>query len=131
MKKIDFTWKEFDKALEYLYEQIMSNTNGNEFDSIYGIERGGLILAVCLSHKLNIPLVRKIGRDTLIVDDINDTGKTLLELGKKNVLPAIATIHSKESSVIDSDYVYKLVENDVWVIYPWELWDSITKKDNE
>ena len=44
---------------------------------IYGIPRGGLCLAVALSHKLNIELLKEPRNNILIVDDIYDSGETL------------------------------------------------------
>ena len=46
-------------------------------DSVMGLPRGGLIPAVMISHELGIPLVINPTKNTLVVDDINDTGHTL------------------------------------------------------
>ena len=48
-----FTWSEFDKAVE----QIANKCKLLEFSGIYGVPRGGLCLAVALSHKLKINLI--------------------------------------------------------------------------
>ena len=48
-----------------------------KISNIYGIPRGGLCLAVALSHKLNIKISKKPTKYTLIVDDIFETGMTL------------------------------------------------------
>ena len=44
---------------------------------VYGIPRGGLIVAVLVSHKLGIPLITSLrdmyGKKFLVVDDIVDT----------------------------------------------------------
>ena len=45
-----FTWSEFDKSVEYIADKCKIL----EFSGIYGVPRGGLCLAVALSHKLNI-----------------------------------------------------------------------------
>ena len=45
-----FTWSEFDKSVE----QIANKCRFKEFSGIYGVPRGGLCLAVALSHKLKI-----------------------------------------------------------------------------
>ena len=52
--------------------------------SVAGVPRGGLILAVLLSHQLGIPLVyvEEATPSTLLVDDLADTGETLLEYRK-------------------------------------------------
>jgi len=47
-----FTWSEFDKSVEH----ISKKCKFLEFSGIYGVPRGGLCLAVALSHKLKINL---------------------------------------------------------------------------
>ena len=51
--KINFTWNEFDKSVE----QIANKCSFKEFSGIYGVPRGGLCLAVALSHKLKIEVL--------------------------------------------------------------------------
>ena len=50
------------------------------FEGVYGIPRGGSLLAVMLSHKLDITYItdfRKVDDgDIIVIDDIVDTGKT-------------------------------------------------------
>ena len=48
-----FTWSEFDKSVEY----ITNNCKNLKLSGIYGVPRGGLCLAVALSHKLKIKLI--------------------------------------------------------------------------
>ena len=48
-----FTWREFDKSVE----NIANKCKFLEFSGIYGVPRGGLCLAVALSHKLKLNLV--------------------------------------------------------------------------
>jgi len=48
-----FTWSEFDKSVE----EIADKCRFKEFSGIYGVPRGGLCLAVALSHKLKINLI--------------------------------------------------------------------------
>ena len=70
---INFNWKDLDGAVK-----IASNKYKNKkFTGVYGIPRGGLCLAVSLSHYLNIPLLELPQDNCLIVDDIYDSGKTL------------------------------------------------------
>ena len=68
-----FTWKEFDESVE----QIVNKCKFKEFSGIYGIPRGGLCLAVALSHKLEINLISEPKKNSLIVDDVCETGITL------------------------------------------------------
>ena len=52
-----FTWSEFDKSVDYIADQCKNW----KLSGIYGIPRGGLCLAVALSHKLNIKLIDGLG----------------------------------------------------------------------
>ena len=81
MGKHYIDWGEIDSLIFRLMYQIKES--GLKFKNIYGVPRGGLIPAVILSHKLNIPLVKgDIGPDTLVIDDICDSGETLDKLVK-------------------------------------------------
>ena len=68
-----FTWSEFDKSVE----EIADKCSFKHFSGIYGVPRGGLCLAVALSHKLKIELISKPVKNSLIVDDVYETGITL------------------------------------------------------
>ena len=82
MGKHYIDWVEIDSLIFRLIYQIKES--GLKFKNIYGVPRGGLIPTVILSHKLNLPLVKgDIGPDTLIIDDICDSGETLDKLVKK------------------------------------------------
>lgn len=126
MEKEYITWRNVDDAVTTLAHRIKES--GIEITSIYGLPRGGLIPAVMLSHKLDIPLFRS-GYDvllgtTLIVDDICDTGETLEKYAKY----PIATIHYKETAVIEPMFWYAIVGN-VWVSYPWENYNAEAIQD--
>ena len=90
--------------------------------------RGGLPIAVSLSHRLHLPLLmdyydRKIVTDKkiLVVDDIADTGHTLKDFENKHNI--IWTFHYHEQSIIEPDYwIHK--KDDDWIVYPWELNNS-------
>ena len=53
---------------------------GKDFKGVFGVPRGGSLLAVMLSHKLDIPYITDFWRvgdgDIVVIDDIADTGKT-------------------------------------------------------
>ena len=54
-----------------------NTTETPTIDSVTGIARGGLIPAVMVSHKLDLPYVDAVGPNTLVIDDIADSGVTL------------------------------------------------------
>ena len=68
-----FTWGEFDKSVE----QIANKCRFKDFSGIYGVPRGGLCLAVALSHKLKIELISQPTKNSLIVDAVSYTHLTL------------------------------------------------------
>ena len=68
-----FTWSEFDESVE----KIANKCKFKKFSGIYGVPRGGLCLAVALSHKLKIELISEPLKNSLIVDDVYETGLTL------------------------------------------------------
>jgi hypoxanthine phosphoribosyltransferase len=127
MEKRFLTWEYIDNAMSDLASKIKES--GITITSIYGLPRGGLIPAVMLSHKLNIPLF-KSGYDVLvgsvlIVDDICDTGETL----EKYTNYPIATIHHKQTAMVEPMFYYSLVRGNAWIVYPWENDDSETIAD--
>jgi len=87
-----YTWLEFDKAVIGLSLDIYKS--GFKPNTIIGIQRGGIPLAVSLSHTLNCGLAivhTKVPdpfahleidwqKPILVVDDINDTGTTFHEI---------------------------------------------------
>lgn len=61
----------------------------------------------------------------LIVDDVSDTGTTIIETIKiaKKLKPKLlitATLHYKPRTKKMPDIFAQKVENDVWIVYPWD-----------
>ena len=63
-----FTWSEFDKSVE----EIADKYRFREFSGIYGVPRGGLCLAVALSHKLKIETLHSYVPSSLKNEKLND-----------------------------------------------------------
>jgi hypoxanthine phosphoribosyltransferase len=129
MDKLYLNWDDIEEAVVSLAYQI--KRRGTPVEAITGLPRGGLIPAVLLSHKLDIPYVSSDNdfegyEHVLIVDDICDTGETLKQYYQ--VFP-IATIHYKQTASIQPDFYYTLAPKDKWIVYPWEQKDSQTIPD--
>lgn len=134
MNKIFYTWTELENAVNYITNQIKERCY--QIDAIYGIPRGGLIVAVLLSHKLDKPLILDLliaqDKRILIVDDISDTGKTFLKLFDKlypremTYRPITASIHFKPGSRFVPDIYW--CETEDWIVYPWET-EATSKAD--
>ena len=108
-----FTWQEFDKSVEY----IANKCKNLEFAGIYGIPRGGLCLAVALSHKLKIKLISEPINNSLIVDDVYETGFTLNPLRKVEGAMFFVLFSKKEPTWWKA---VNISEKKEWIIFPWE-----------
>ena len=101
---------------------------GKDFKGVFGVPRGGSLLAVMLSHKMNIPYIDRfddVNESIIIIDDIVDTGKTFKKYKShpKSEKGCYVTIHEHKQSVVKPDYsvIYK---QDKWIVYPWETTNS-------
>jgi len=117
--KIYLSWDDIDELVNILCEKII--TELPNIDSIHGVKRGGLIPAVLISHKLNLPWSDVMYPNTLVVDDIADTGFTL-----KNIVGCYtATLHYKPHTSGFQPNIYAKAHNgDEYIYYPWEQDDS-------
>jgi hypothetical protein len=122
--KVDrsLSWKDYIGMIFKLEKLIRKS--GKKIDYIYGVPRGGFIPAVILSHALNIPIISNFmdGKDgtVLIVDDLVDTGKTVIDLiaMRKNMDVIVATLFKhKKCKVFPDIYV---TENTGWIRFPYE-----------
>ena len=102
---------------------------GKDFKGVFGIPRGGSLLAVMLSHKLDITYITDFWRvgdgDIVVIDDIADTGKTF-QFYKEQPETKDAhyvTIHEHKQSIVKPDYSV-LYKEDKWIVYPWETTNS-------
>ncbi len=116
-KKIYIEWGEIHELVNILCERIP--IDAPLADSIHGLSRGGLIPAVIISHQLDIPYTDTINKNTLVIDDICDTGKTL------NESPGWmhAVLHYKPTANFTPLCWGKEIGEE-WIVYPWEREDS-------
>ena len=119
-----FTWSEFDKSVDYISNQCKYWKSSG----IYGVPRGGLCLAVALSHKLDIPLINKPSKNTLIVDDVFETGTTLSNF--KNIEGANFFVLVSKKQPIWWNTVTISYKNE-WIVFPWENKDNELKEEVE
>ena len=108
-----FTWNDFDKSVE----QIADKCRLMEFSGIYGVPRGGLCLAVALSHKLKIELISKPIKNSLIVDDVYETGLTLTTF--KDIEGAMFFVLFSKIKPIWWNTVF-ISKKSQWIVFPWE-----------
>ena len=143
-----FTMIQMRQGLQNILDQL--NQQQWQPQVILGLNRGGCIPAIYLSHKLNVPhhvlnvslrdhadtpdlhTLEKVyawQKRILIVDDINDTGATfnyiMNNFGKPERLKFAVILHNTVSTYTDIDYkgfeINKL-QDPRWIVFPWEQW---------
>ena len=108
------SWDEFDQAVQLLASRFADSS----VTGVYGVPRGGLCLAVALSHAMDRPLLSSPDRSALIVDDVYETGRTLKELKAEVPQASFAVWVSKGTP---EWWTAALVaDSSEWVVFPWE-----------
>ena len=154
MEKIYFTIEEMIDSIRNISEQL---TNSN-FDPevIISVNRGGCVPGIYLSHYIDKPhevinielrdsnkepdlnsIKEKISQfsSVLIIDDINDSGKTIgvIKDLSNNLITKIhfAVLINKSESTSKVEFYGKTVDsklNDYWYVFPWENWWKLNEK---
>ena len=119
-----FTWNDFDKSVEY----IANKCKYSKLSGVYGVPRGGLCLAVALSHKLNIQLIEKPLKNSLIVDDVFETGFTLSNF--KNIEGANFFVLVSKKKPIWWNTVTLSYKKE-WIVFPWENKKNEIREETE
>ena len=121
MAKVYVTWEQVEQFVNLLEKSV-----GRDFTGVYGLPRGGLVLATMISHKYKIPMLMSPTPNCLIVDDICDTGESLLHYvknssGDKVQDYTIATLYYKENKLGVRPNYYQYIKGDNWIVFPWEM----------
>jgi hypoxanthine phosphoribosyltransferase len=141
MEKRIITYKEYGKLLDKLVETISKSDCIKDIKNVLGIYRGGLPIAVHLSHYFDWDFIEdhhfNISTDSfignlIVVDDIADTGKTLNDLnihynfsGQHHIWPSATLFYKKRSIYKPTFYVE---ETDKWIVFPWERLDEVPNR---
>ena len=139
--------EDFINSLSKIIKQI-ENSNWSP-NVIFSINRGGCIPGIYLSHHLNLkhkvidiqlrdnnrPPDLKIIKEkikefdnVLLVDDINDSGKTLkiiYDLNNPSKIINNATLIYNQESKVKTHFYGKMIkrsEDKNWYVFPWEEW---------
>ena len=154
MEKIYFTIEEMIDSIRNISEQLTRSNFDPEV--IISVNRGGCIPGIYLSHYINKKhevinielrdsnkepdlnsIKEKIRQfsSVLIIDDINDSGKTIgvIKDLSKNLTTKIhfAVLINKSQSTSKVEYYGKEVNskvNDYWYVFPWENWWKLNEK---
>jgi len=114
------TWDEYTLLVEELAEKIKNSGRG--YKALVGIPRGGLVLAVMISHILDIPLaydsrVAGQNKEILVVDDIADSGSTCYEVAGKCGIDTAAVYKYVGCKVEPTYFARSTVD---WIVFPYE-----------
>mgnify|MGYP003626913031 FL=1 len=143
MVKRTIDWNTIDLYVDSIIEQIRDK----KIDTVLGLARGGMIPATILAYRLGNNNLQQLGvrtRDVeatqfygnpalfgnvLVVDDINDSGKTFAEASKYldyhfdrgEINDVIFSACSRRYNSKWERGIYgSIIENDDWLVYPWE-----------
>ena len=119
--KVFVSWEDVNNYVEEVVKYVKENNI--KPSGVYGVPRGGLILATMLSYKLDIPLLLNAAKDCIIIDDIADSGRTLLHFTNNDTQfnkYFITTMYYQDRSMVKPDFYLYNKENK-WIVYPWEI----------
>lgn len=148
---MEFEWLSWSKGAE-MCEELAEMVKEVNPDILVGVSRGGLVPVRILSDKLainklgilGIQFYKKVGetkdfpeithdmplkidgKRILIVDDVADTGKSLVAakdyISRRGAAEIkTATLHYKPTSIIKPDYFVGVTT--AWIVYPWEQYE--------
>ena len=128
-----YDWNWVDEQIDKIGEKL-EGFEKPQF--ITGVPRGGLIPAVLMSHKFDIPFIGleaaktlpgDLKKKILVVDDIADSGNTLAQIQRHNF--RTATLARRYSSSFSPTFVGEDISDDHWLIFPWEQKSSKAIQD--
>lgn len=113
MLKKYVSWDEVEEFVDEVVIRYASRT----VSGVYGIPRGGSVLAVMISHGLNVPCLNAPHKNCIVVDDISDSGLTLQHSRQKGY--EIVTMYCHPETTVIPNF-YKMLKADEWIVFPWE-----------
>lgn len=128
-----YDWDWIEKQIDKIGEKLEAF---EKLQFITGVPRGGLIPAVLMSHKFDIPYIGleaaktlpgDLKKKILVVDDIADSGNTLAQIQRHNF--RTATLARRYSSSFSPTFVGEDILDDHWLIFPWEQKSSKAIQD--
>lgn len=106
-------YEEYNTIIDQMIGSIKKS--GIKIDNVYAIPRGGYYPAIRTANALNIPIVTELGNNTLVIDDLCDSGKTMSNYKNYNT----AAVFMKEHSQFVPTFFGKKIENE-WINFPDE-----------
>ena len=122
-RKVFVKWKDVEKYIDELCLEL--ERRNFRPTGVFGIPRGGLIFAVMLSHRLNIPMLASPMGNCIVVDDIADSGRSLVHYRQNDTMFLdtlfITTMYYSDRSMVKPDFYSKTKKSQGdWIVFPWE-----------
>jgi len=140
-----YTWYSICSRCEKIVKELKEKYTDIMDYEIVGISRGGLVPAVIIGNLLGIRKVYSLGLKTykdqekegaeiyqvpdlannnkiLLIDDISDTGESFEIVKKLYSHKELITVsvYMKEKTNFVPDIVGENIDNNIWVVFPWE-----------
>ncbi len=146
-----FSWEEYYNLIKSLAAQIEPEVKKGNINQILALARGGSIIGDAISRMFNLPLAimftssysldnerselivsdeiakqyNVLNNKILVVDDLVDSGETLLQI-KKDLIEKYnydiktAVLWKKTSCTFDPDYYVTTMDTHEWIVQPFE-----------
>ncbi len=108
--------------------ELISKLPKGKYDHVYGIPRGGLIIATYIAYQTDMELMVEYGlhipkEKVLVVDDLADTGITLEPFVEADY--TTATLFRKCRSTVQPTFcVHNDISDNYWIVFPYETDDE-------
>lgn len=130
-KKVDIEYKFIHNNAFHALQKLYPLLPKHGTIVVYGIPRGGLIPATIISHALEkerpTRLVTSLDHldpsdwhRLVIVDELVDSGDTIKSLKTRFPEAITVALYQRHSARYSADVVGHIVENDDWLVFPWE-----------
>lgn len=125
------SWAEFDRCIDQMgvtfFHALKAKEKGTNACGIYGEPRGGLPIAVALSHLLKLPVLTDMPANAQViwVDDIFDSNATwgVAEACARSIgTDLFAMAWFSRGLPPPGTWSMEHLETDIWLVFPWEKW---------
>jgi len=137
------SWDELHRDTRLLCRELLRL--GRAWKRLVAVTRGGLIPAAIVARELDLRLVETIcvvtyrgaeaqeqgeaevlhrpdgdGTDTLLIDDLVDTGRTARAIRAALPKATFATVYAKPEGRLETDICIREVPQTTWIRFPWD-----------
>lgn len=112
-------WAAIAYQVDRLWRRHLDEIELGQIDSVFPIPRGGCVPAALFAGIAGVAIVETPGPNTLIIDDLVDSGATAARYQGKGIFDAL---YRKPHSPIE--YAPDATEIADWIAFPWEAADE-------